>query len=305
MTDLIPILYPAVRGLLFITLLTLVGTRVVSLILRRHREILAGRWETIRTWVAPLPWLAGCALLVLVLARGSLQVLSFLDPGDPVTLDLAATILLRGVWGHAWLLQLIAALLLIVVAWRFRRSGERRFVVLVLTLAAVWAQSGMGHPVEQVWPAPLGRVIDSAHLIGAGLWLGTLGVLAVAVFPSLHGDDGVVPLARIVADFSVWARVGAALLLLTGGFAAWWYSGSLGVLVSSQWGRLLLIKLGVLAGVAAIGAWNWKVLTPALERAEGSAARRLRRAVRLELGLGVLLLAVTALLVATALPGES
>ena len=78
--------------------------------------------------------------------------------------------------------------------------------------------------------------------------------------------------------------------------------GSLGNLWTSNWGRTLLLKLALLAGVASFGAWNWRVMKPALGSAD--AARRLTRSALSELAIATLLLIVTAVLVATALPGE-
>jgi len=65
---------------------------------------------------------------------------------------------------------------------------------------------------------------------------------------------------------------------------------------------VLAIKLAALAGVAALGAFNWRVVQPALSRPAGES--RLRSAAVFELVLGVILLAATAVLVALPLPGD-
>jgi hypothetical protein len=36
----------------------------------------------------------------------------------------------------------------------------------------------------------------------------------------------------------------------------------LGALTGTTWGVALLIKVGVLAAVAGMGAWNWRVVLP-------------------------------------------
>ena len=68
----------------------------------------------------------------------------------------------------------------------------------------------------------------------------------------------------------------------------------------SAYGRTLLLKLALLSAVFGTGAYNWLRVRPAL----GSevAAGRLRRSAALELAVGVVVLAVTAVLVATATP---
>ena len=59
---------------------------------------------------------------------------------------------------------------------------------------------------------------------------------------------------------------------------------------------------GLLAVMAALGAYNWRRVAPALEGADG--ARRLQKSAGAELLLAVLILAVTAVLVATPTPGS-
>jgi len=94
----------------------------------------------------------------------------------------------------------------------------------------------------------------------------------------------------------------AGLAALTGVFAAWLHLGFSPALWTSDYGRLLLIKLAILAAVAAIGAYNWRRVKPALDDAGGT--KRIQRSATMELGVGVLVVIVTAILVATAPPTD-
>jgi len=297
-------LFPAVRGLISTTLLLLVGLQVADRIVARR---ISGRDPLLdarlRGWFSRLPGLLAWFLLMLSLSRGALQVLSFVDPGEQVTPDLVRGMLWQGAWGDAWVLQSCAALALLATSWLLRANQRIRIPVSALLVATLlWGQTGMGHPVDELWGSLPGRVIDLAHLVGGGLWLGTLGVLALTVFPALRDDSRIALLAAVVRDFSTPAKVGATLLLLSGGLATWTYSGSLAAIPATSWGQLLLVKLACLAGVAVLGWYNWKVVTPALEGAQPIAPFRLRRAVTIELCLGAVMLAITAFLVAAPLP---
>ena len=86
--------------------------------------------------------------------------------------------------------------------------------------------------------------------------------------------------------------------------ATWTYTTTWSDLWTSSWGRLLSVKVLLLGGVAGLGWFNWRVVTPRLLAGAAPAERDLRRAVALELLLGLLIIAVTAVLVATALPGD-
>ena len=83
----------------------------------------------------------------------------------------------------------------------------------------------------------------------------------------------------------------AALLVVTGLTAAWWYVGSIDALATSAYGRLLLLKLFLVADVATCGFLNWQRLRrPAAEAAGGDLF------VTLEVALAVAVVIVTAVL---------
>ncbi|HEY8061813.1 MAG TPA: CopD family protein [Gemmatimonadales bacterium] len=298
-------LYAVVRGVVFVGLLLLVGAQAAGALLGQPRrdpdlaDPLHRRLDRMPRWLLAL-------LIAAVLARGALQLLSLLDPGDVVTLDLVYHGLLSGSWGHAWLLQVVAAAIALgLLSYRGDRVSVPDPFTIVLIALMLWAQTGMGHAAGDNWPGPVGRLLDLTHLVGIGIWLGTLAVLTFAAVPLLGHASRLPTLAAVVREFSVYARVGAALAVASGATAALVYTGgSIGILTQSTWGRLLIIKVACMCGVLAVGWYNWKIVTPALEGLDADCRRRLRRAISVELALGLLMLAITTVLVASPLPGE-
>jgi hypothetical protein len=106
----------------------------------------------------------------------------------------------------------------------------------------------------------------------------------------------------LVRSFSPTALGFAGVLVLTGVFATWLHGGSVGALLGSDYGRLLLLKLGAFALVLAAGAYNFRRVLPTL--GEDATTAWLRRSARLELAAGAVVLLITAMLVATARPYE-
>jgi putative copper export protein len=106
----------------------------------------------------------------------------------------------------------------------------------------------------------------------------------------------------LLTDFSKLARAGALLLVISGVVATWTYTSTLSDLWLTVWGNLLLAKLALLSGVAAIGFWNWRVLTPRLSAERPDAPRQLRVAIAAEVALALFLIAVTAVLVGVGTP---
>ena len=156
------------------------------------------------------------------------------------------------------------------------------------------------------------RLVNPLHILAGGLWLGTLSVLVVAVFPLLLRGDAVgrdpdlrpggSRLDAVVRRFSRLALASSALLVVTGVITAWRHLGAIDALWTTPYGWALDVKLAIVAAIAALGFYNWRYATPALSAGSGDA--RLARASLREAALGVLVLAVTAVLVALPAPAE-
>lgn len=157
--------------------------------------------------------------------------------------------------------------------------------VLAGGVAATFA--GTGHSASGIWPA-VALVSDTVHLSAVSLWVGGLVFLAVYALRLRHVDG----LGGGLVRFSRLATAVVATLVVTGAFQAWRTVGSLDALGASSYGRLLLVKIALVAVVFAIGGLS-------LLAARGERPTRLRRTVPLEAGVAAVILAVTAILVIT------
>ena len=250
-----------------------------------------------------LTWMVFGATLLLplaVLAALRAQALQLVDEGERLGATQFGLALASG-WGTAWKAQAAAAALA-VVAWLPRhgqpRLGPRLAPVAALALAATLPLTGHFRVVPS--GVLLGVLTGALHIIGGGLWLGTLALVAsVGWIGGVEGRGSRV--ARLIANFTPVALTGAALAGLSGVVTAWQTVGSFGALTGTPYGRTLLLKLGCLVGVAVHGAYNWRVVQPRL--AAGGDEGMLRRSARTELILGAILIIVTAFLVVLPAPG--
>jgi copper transport protein len=236
------------------------------------------------------------------------QARAFLEPADPTTMDGIRAIVAGTTWGRGWMIQIgsaiFAAVLLGVARWRSSGNGNRIAPEGILaSLMVSFASPLTGHAMENPWGRVAGVSLHGLHLLGAGIWIGTLFVLFVAGFRGLQEGgafEGAALLARLVRAFSPLALTGSAIVVAAGGLLGLAYVGSLEALWGTTYGKTLVIKIAVLAATAALGAYHWKSLTPRLDSAQGASAFRSSAAV--ELTLAVLILAATAVLVALPAP---
>jgi copper transport protein len=163
-------------------------------------------------------------------------------------------------------------------------------VVGLLAAGAMFVHVLLGHANALSPLRPLRLAEQWVHIVAIGVWLGGLVWLVVAV-ASMARQDRV----AVVWRFSRVATVGLVVVLLTGILRSLTELGSLGNLFTTTFGVALVIKVGLVVVLVALGALNHFWLVPALRRND-PAGRYFRWTTRGEIGLAAVILAVTALL---------
>jgi copper transport protein len=178
---------------------------------------------------------------------------------------------------------------------------------------AVAAELLAGHTLTtEPWLLVVGA--DLIHVTAAAVWLGGLACLVLLVRSARRHDDSVAA-ARVVGHFSRLATWSVAALAVAGLVLAWAEVRTLTALTSTRYGWTLLAKTVLAALVLGAGAYNNRILVPAITR-EASSSRnsgkgavatatvppstawaKLGRTLRFEVGGLVAVLALTAVLV--------
>jgi putative copper resistance protein D len=214
---------------------------------------------------------------------------------DPATL---AGVLQDTGFGRIWAARLGLALVLAIWAFRRRMIPGRLFAGLAGLLLASVALTG--HSRMQDGPAGILHIgADALHLLAAGWWIGGLAALLLTVVRS--GADQGADEPSAAAALSRFSGVGygaVAILVVSGLIDSWLLVGGLGNWLTTTYGRLLMVKIGLFAAMGALALSNRLRISPAL--ALGSDAdlwlARLRRRVLAEQVLGALVVAAVALL---------
>jgi copper transport protein len=268
------------RWILFVGLLGLLGAAFLGSVLLPGESRLPLRLALVEAGVA----LAGTVLLIGFQIGDAGASLADL-PGTSLGND--------AVWRLA---PLLIATALLVAA--FRLSGRARRALLaatgVLAAMALLVEATLSHAASQAFaPAEIG--LQWLHLIAVGLWLGGL----IALLAELRGPATPAK-GELARRFAVLAGLGLGMVAVTGVLRSIVDIGTLDALVSTDFGRLVLLKIGLLVPIAALGALNHFRNVPRAGRELGP----LRRAGLTELSLGAVVLLVASLLVNVAPPTE-
>lgn len=243
--------------------------------------------------------LASAAALLLPLAMGLYfvrQLQEFRDPFAPWTED-ARLLLGATAWGRVWMWATAGSVLSVIALFAARAGKQAGWWAATPILFALGAFPGLtGHAAGEENLRALALVADAMHVWAAGGWMGGLAVVFYLDRTwRRESPDATSVLPALVPVFSLVAMASVGTLALTGTFAAWLHLPSIDSLFSTNYGRTLLLKLGLVGIVLALGGLNYKVLTPRLGTRQGN--EQMRNAGAFELLVAQAVLLVTALLV--------
>jgi putative copper resistance protein D len=218
------------------------------------------------------------------------------------------TVLFQTQFGKVWQWNLAsAAILLGVIVVPKNAHRGRLSTVLILGLSGFLAATcaWTGHAVMHRGLAgiihPLVQVV---HVLAAAAWLGSLPALGFMLASARsHGKRRWYNTARdILPGYSRMGYVAVVLILLTGCLNSWFMVDGLGALVSTDYGHVLIAKIGLFLLMVGLAVANRFGLTPKIAESGPNGVtveanlRRLMRNVALEQGLGISIIAAVSVL---------
>jgi copper transport protein len=153
----------------------------------------------------------------------------------------------------------------------------------VAIVSLLLGSSGHAAAGNNVVPAIL---ITAVHVLAGSTWVGGLVLLALSLRSTTPAQFSQQSLLR----WSSVAQVAVAVLVLSGSFNAWRQVGTTRALTTTWYGKLFMLKLGLVACMVLAGAWHRRRI------ATNSIGRR---TVITEAAVGLLVLLISSLLAST------
>lgn len=260
------------------------------------------------------------AMAVVALARVTVLLLTLQHAAPSLATLEVLRHLLRATQGRAWLALVYATALLWIPVRRLLARGvlrsadsERaRAAVLAMLAVTCAAEALTGHAASSPSPA-IATVSVAVHVLAFATWLGALGLLVVLLWR--RAWRALPPDARgpvLTGFLHGFGRVGigaVTALVVTGVVNSWQLLGRIGALTGSHYGRVLTVKLVVVALALPFGLWHWRsapsrARDEAVGRMRAAAARLLPRTAAAEAALVVAVVVLAAVLTGQA-PGRT
>ncbi len=207
----------------------------------------------------------------------------------------------------------VAAIMFVGSAWSelffggeatWHRPFPQRTWATLLTAAALFTFAASSHAAAASGSA-WAIAADFAHLIAAAVWAGGLIFLALLLL-QLHrrqAEPDPVQMVPLLKRYSLSAQIAVFLLALTGLLSSFVQLPSAASLFATTYGRVLLIKLIIVAAILALAYLNNRAVQRAQDTvASQSKLRHFTRRVAAEAGIAAILFISVAVLVQTPTP---
>jgi len=198
---------------------------------------------------------------------------------------------------RAGAIRCVAASALALVATAGRRGPRTagRVALLGLCLALAVSSAAISHAAGRLEHRGLLLLLDAIHQAAGAVWLGGLVHLIGAAF-----RRGACPWpASAIRRFSAVATVAVVVLVGAGAGLSAFYVGSVGGLIGTSYGAMVLTKVVLLGGLLALGSVNFLAVRR-LDATGLVSLARVRWFIEVEMGLGLTVLFASASL--TSLP---
>jgi methionine-rich copper-binding protein CopC/putative copper export protein len=206
-------------------------------------------------------------------------------------------------WGHGWVTGAVGVLIVLLGLLGGGRSTGGWIAAAFGVVLMALSESLTGHAVSLPRFTALSVAADVTHVLGAGAWLGALSMMAAIGLPALGKlSSATAPRAgsALTRAYHTPAVDGVVLVVVSGVIAAYLRLPSFSALWTTDYGSWLFRKLVFVFVALCFGAYHWRRFV-AREWTNDS-QRRFARTILGELIIGLVIVALTSMLVSTQLP---
>jgi copper transport protein len=228
-----------------------------------------------------------------------------------IRLESSASSVLQTSFGSVWILRMAITVILLAIWFLMENkssvSHKKQWVVLGLSLVLIGTTTLIGHGTASAQLSAL--VIDYAHNLIASVWIGGVIFFAFILLPVIAklDDSKKERLALLmIPKFSSMFIISLGIIIITGPTLLWLLEDDVKALGQSYYGYLIIAKIAIASCMVALGGYNQlriqKTAEGRLESGSITVHKKLKRSLKTEAVLGIILLGVVALLTNSSLP---
>ncbi|NND86031.1 MAG: copper resistance protein CopD [Nitrosopumilus sp.] len=214
-------------------------------------------------------------------------------------------------FGNTWLIRMILTIILLGIWFALDRkkilSKKNQIPMLVATLGLISTSSLIGHGAASGENAAL--VLDYLHNLVAGIWIGGIMYFVFILLPTfsqLKEKKKEKMSLVLIPRFSIAFIIAIGVVIITGPTLLWFLESDVGVITESVYGQLIILKIAIASIMVGLGGFFQFRVQKTAEKNYSSGKilvhKKIKRSLKVDAALGIILLGVVALLSNGTLP---
>ena len=214
-------------------------------------------------------------------------------------------------FGTIWLARMIITIVLLGIWFTLDRktnvTKKIQIPMLVAMLALISTSSLIGHGAASGETPAL--ILDYIHNLVAAVWIGGIFYFVFTLLPALSKlkeENREKMSLALIPRFSIAFIISIGIVIITGPLLMWFLESDVGLITESVYGQLIILKIVIASVMVALGGFfQFRVQKTAEKNFQSGKIdvhRKLRRSLKVDAALGVVLLGVVALLTNGTLP---
>lgn len=226
-------------------------------------------------------------------------------------LETSAFDAIQTTFGTSWIIRMIITIILLGIwFWMDRRqkiTKKNQIPMLILSLLLIGTTSMIGHGAASEENAAF--VLDYIHNLVAAIWIGGIIYFVFTLLPTFSILEKLACEKMslvMIPRFSIVFVIAVGIVIITGPTLMWLLESNVGLITESIYGKLIIAKIAIAAIMVGLGGFFQFRLQKSAEDSLSSKSfsihRKLRRSLKVDAVLGIILLGVVALLTNGTLP---
>ena len=214
-------------------------------------------------------------------------------------------------FGMVWLARMIITIILLGIwFWMDRKktlSKKNQIPMLVVSLALIATTSMIGHGAASGEMGAL--ALDYIHNLVAAVWIGGIFYFVFTLLPTfsqLKESSREKMSLVLIPRFSIAFIISVGVVIITGPTLMWFLESDVRLITESVYGQLIIIKIAIAGVMIGLGGFfQFRVQKSAEKNFSSgkiSVHKKLKRTLKVDAALGIILLGVVALLTNGTLP---
>lgn len=226
-------------------------------------------------------------------------------------LETSALDVIQTTFGTSWLVRMIITIFILGIwFWMDRKkqiTKNNQIPMLVLSLFLIGTTTMIGHASASGDMAAI--VLDYVHNLVAAIWIGGIIYFVFTLLPTFSKLDDVAKEKMslvMIPRFSIAFIIAVGIVIISGPTLMWFLESDVSLISESIYGKLIIAKIAIAAILVGLGGFFQYRVQKSGEKAINSKSisvhKKLRRALKVDAALGIILLGVVALLANGTLP---